>query len=55
MEKGILIFLGIIAAWMYFTTPRTREVIFGYLLAFAVISFVISLLTGQAPNSHYGP
>ena len=55
MEFGLLIFFGAIAAWMYFTTPRFREVAFGYLLLLAVISVVISIVTGQGPNSHYGP
>lgn len=53
MEFGLLLFFGTIAAWMYFTTPRTRQVVFGYLIFFAVISAIISLITGQFPNSTY--
>lgn len=53
MELGILIFFGIIAAWMYCTTPRFREVAFGYLMLFAVISTILSFITGIFPNSAY--
>ena len=53
IEIGLLIFFGAIGAWMYFTTPRFREVIFGYVLLLAVISAILSLVTEQAPNSHY--
>lgn len=55
LELSILIFFGGIAAWMYFTTPRFREVAFGYLIFLGVIGVVIALLTGQGPNPHYGP
>ena len=50
-----LLFFGSIAAWMYFTTPRFREVVFGYLILLGVIAFIYGLISGQAPNSHYGP
>ena len=55
LELGITIFLGGIAAWMYFTTPRIREVIFGYALLLGVIGVILALVTGQGPGSHYGP
>ena len=55
LEIGLITFFGGIAAWMYFTTPRIRESVFGYLVLLAVIAFVVSLITGQGPNSHYGP
>lgn len=55
IEAGLLIFFVAIAAWMYFTTPRFREVIFGYLLLLGVLAFIYGLISGQAPNSHYGP
>jgi len=55
LEYGLLIFFGAIAAWMYFTTPRFREVVFGYLILLGVIAFIYGLISGQAPNSHYGP
>ena len=51
LELGITIFLGGIAAWMYFTTPRIREVVFGYVIFFGVILFIIGLFTGNLPNS----
>lgn len=38
---------------MYFTTPRFREVVFGYLIALAVVMFVYGLISGQGPSSHY--
>ena len=53
MEFGLLIFLGIIGVWMRFTTPRTREFVFGYAVFLAVIMFVVSLITGQGPGSAY--
>lgn len=53
MEFGLLIFFGAIGAWMYFTTPRFREVAFGYLMLFAVISTILSFITGQFPNATY--
>lgn len=40
LEYGLLIFFGTIAAWMYFTTPRFREVVFGYLILLGVIAFI---------------
>ena len=55
MEYGLLLFFGIIAAWMKLTAPRTREALFGYVIALAALSFLLSLLAGQAPNSHYSP
>lgn len=55
LEAGLMVFFGSIAAWMYFTTPRIRETVFGYLILLGIIAFVASLLTGQGPNSHYGP
>lgn len=55
MELGLILFLGAIGLWMYFTTPRFREMVFGYLLLLSVISLIISLLTGIFPNSHYEP
>lgn len=51
MELGLLLFFGAIAAWMYFTTPRFREVVFGYLLFIGVVLFIIGLFTGNLPNS----
>lgn len=55
LELGLIAFFCCIAAWMRFTTPRVRDAVFGYLILLAVIAFVVSLLTGQGPNSHYGP
>lgn len=55
LEYGLLIFFVAIAAWMYFTTPRTRAAVFGYLLLLGIIAVIYGLISGQAPNSHYGP
>lgn len=55
LETGLIVFLSGIAAWMYFTTPRIREVVFGYALLMAVIGGILALITGQGPSSHYGP
>lgn len=53
LEIGLISFLGGIAAWMYFTTPRVREAVFGYMVLIAVAAVIYGLLSGQAPNSHY--
>jgi hypothetical protein len=50
---GIVIFFGAIAAWMCFTTPRFREVVWGYALLLAIIGAIISLITGQGPGSDH--
>lgn len=48
----ILIFAGG-CFWLWATKPEQRMTLLGYLIAFAVISSIISLITGQGPNSAY--
>lgn len=55
IELGIGLFFCAMAAWMLFTTPRTRQVVFGYLMLLGFIAFIYGLISGQASNSHYGP
>ena len=50
---GILFVLGIIGVWMYCTTPRFREVVFGYVMLLGVIAWIVGLLTGQGLVSAY--
>ena len=55
MELGLAILFAIGAAWMYFTTPEQRQMIFGYIIFFTVIMSTIAFFTGQGPSSAYGP
>ena len=32
-----------------------RQIVLGYAIAFSVAMALLSLITGQGPNSHYGP
>ncbi len=54
MELGLAILFAIGAAWMYFTTPEQRQMIFGYIIFFTVIMSIIAFFTGQGPSSAYG-
>lgn len=54
-EIAIALFFVVGILWMKLTTPDQRKVVLGYLIALAVISGIISLITGQGPNSAYGP
>lgn len=55
IELGLVIFFGAMAAWMGLTTPKFREMIFGYAVLLGVIGVILTFITGQAPSSHYGP
>lgn len=53
LELGLILIFSAGGLWMYFTTPDQRKVALGYAIAFAVAMAVLSLITGQGPNSHY--
>lgn len=55
LEIGLVLIFAVGGLWMWLTTPDQRRMVLGYIILFAVISSIISLLTGQGPNSHYGP
>ena len=42
------------ALWLKLTTEDQRKAVLGYLIALAVVASIVSLLTGQGPNSAYG-
>lgn len=54
IDQGLLLIFSVAAIWLTFTTPEQRQAWLGYLILLAVISALLSLLTGQGPNSHYG-
>jgi hypothetical protein len=54
MEIGLLIVFSAGSLWMYFTTSDQRQMALGYAIAFAVVMALLSLITGQGPNRHYG-
>lgn len=54
MEYAIMLLFAIGATWLKLTTEDQRKAVLGYLIALAVIASIISLLTGQGPNSAYG-
>ena len=54
MEYAIMLLFAIGATWLKLTTEDQRKSVLGYLIALAVIASIISLLTGQGPNSAYG-
>lgn len=54
MEIGIVLFLSAIGAWMLFTSPRFRDVAFGYVAMFCVIMLIVALLTGQVAGKELG-
>lgn len=49
-----MLLFAIGATWLKLTTEDQRKAVLGYLIALAVIASIISLLTGQGPNSAYG-
>ena len=53
LEIGLVIIFAIGGAWYWITTPDQRRTVFGYMVAIAFVASLISLLTGQGPNSHY--
>lgn len=55
LELGLILIFAIGGLWMYFTTPDQRQMVLGYAIAIAVVMALLSLITGQGPNSHYGP
>lgn len=55
MEIGLVLVFCVVAAWMWMTTPDQRQMVLGYLILIAVVASIVSLLTGQGPNSAYGP
>jgi hypothetical protein len=55
LEQGLVLIFLIGALWIALTTTDQRKIALGYLILLAAISTIISLLTGQGPNSHYGP
>ena len=54
MEIALVILFGAGALWLKLTTEDQRKAVLGYLIALAVVASIISLLTGQGPNSAYG-
>lgn len=55
LELGLILFFSIGGLWMYVTTPDQRQMVLGYAIALAVAMSILSLITGQGPNSHYWP
>jgi len=55
LELGLILFFSIGGLWMYVTTPDQRQLVLGYAIALAVAMSILSLITGQGPNSHYWP
>jgi multisubunit Na+/H+ antiporter MnhE subunit len=53
LELGLILFFSIGGLWMYVTTPDQRQMVLGYVIALAVAMALLSLITGQGPNSHY--
>ena len=53
LELGLILIFTIGGLWMYFTTPDQRQMVLGYAIAIAVAMALLSLITGQGPNSHY--
>ena len=54
MEIALVILFGAWALWLKLTTEDQRKSVLGYLIALAVVASIVSLLTGQGPNSAYG-
>ena len=54
MEIALVILFGAGALWLKLTTEDQRKAVLGYLIALAVVASIVSLLTGQGPNSAYG-
>ena len=54
MKIALVILFGAGALWLKLTTEDQRKAVLGYLIALAVVASIISLLTGQGPNSAYG-
>jgi len=54
-EIVIALLFGAGALGMWLTTPEQRKMVLGYLIALAVLATIVSLITGQGPNSAYGP
>jgi len=51
---GSIIVCFLAFAWLKLVSPEKRGMIGGYLMAFAVIMFLVALATGQGPFYHYG-
>ena len=48
MELLVLCLFPIgVVVWMSVTTPRFRQVLFGYVVLFMVLGFVYTLISGQ--------
>ena len=54
LSKARVILFGAGALWLKLTTEDQRKAVLGYLIALAVVASIVSLLTGQGPNSAYG-
>ena len=54
MEIALVILFGAGSLWLKLTTEDQRKAVLGYLIALSVVASIISLLTGQGPNSAYG-
>jgi len=55
LDFGIILFASAIGLWMVVTTPRVRQIIFGYVIFLSVIIYIVALIVGEGPASHYGP